>query len=192
MPGGTPAPCRSSWGGSPTGDRGPSSGTGPIPAAPPGWRTDRGSTSSSGAIRSSSWGRTSSGPSAVVSRTCSSSSPPREHAAESFAAENAAGLALDSPTRNYRDDNHKPELVLALSRFEAVCGFRAPRRAAQILEQLGTPLSDRLHSLLVANPSAHGMRAAFRTLIAPTLRPDAVAVEEVVAACARRVDSGTP
>lgn len=117
--------------------------------------------------------------------------PSREHAAESFAAENAAGLALDSPTRNYRDDNHKPELVLALSRFEAVCGFRAPRRAAQILEQLGTPLSDRLHSLLVANPSAHGMRAAFRTLIAPTLRPDAVAVEEVVAACARRVDSGT-
>ncbi|GAB2537684.1 mannose-6-phosphate isomerase, class I [Brachybacterium huguangmaarense] len=116
--------------------------------------------------------------------------PTREHAAESFAAENAAGLALDSPLRNYRDDNHKPELVVALERFEALCGFRTPRRAAAILGGLGTPLTDRLHELLVARPSAQGMRAAFRTLVSPSMRPGPDVVAAVAAACAEREARG--
>ena len=116
--------------------------------------------------------------------------PTREHAAESFAAETAAGLPLDSPLRNYRDANHKPEMVVALTRFTALCGFRTPRRAAAILDGLGTPLTDRLHRLLVDNPTAHGMRAAFRTLIASSMRPPAAAVDEVVEACRARLDAG--
>lgn len=88
--------------------------------------------------------------------------PTREHAAESFAAENAAGLPVDAAERNYRDDNHKPEMVVALERFEALCGFRTPRRAASILDGLGTELTDRLHALLIEHPHAHGMRAADR------------------------------
>ncbi len=116
--------------------------------------------------------------------------PTREHAAESFAAENAAGLALDDPARNYRDDNHKPEMLLAMTRFEAVCGFRTPRRAIQILDGLNTPLTDRLHDLLVASPTAHGMRAAFRTLVSATMRPDAERVSAVAAACAARLEAG--
>ncbi|WP_114853276.1 mannose-6-phosphate isomerase, class I [Brachybacterium sp. YJGR34] len=116
--------------------------------------------------------------------------PTREHARESFAAEDAAGLALDSPLRNYRDDNHKPEMLIALTRFTALCGFRTPRRAAGLLEGLGTDLTDRLHHLLVHNPTAHGMRAAFRTLVSSSMRPSAGAVAEVVAACRARGDSG--
>lgn len=117
--------------------------------------------------------------------------PTREHAAESFAAENAAGLALDSPLRTYRDANHKPEMLVALTRFTALCGFRTPRRAAVILEGLGTDLTDRLHGLLVDNPTAHGMRAAFRTLVSASMRPSAQAVGEVVEACRARADGGT-
>lgn len=117
--------------------------------------------------------------------------PSREHARESFAAENAAGLALDSPRRNYRDDNHKPEMVVALERFEALCGFRTPRRAAAILAGLGTELTDRLHALLVEHPTAHGMRAAFRTLIAPSMRPGPELVAAVAAACRARYEAGT-
>lgn len=97
--------------------------------------------------------------------------PTREHAAESFAAESAAGIALDSPLRTYRDANHKPEMLIALTPFTALCGFRTPRRAAVILDGLGTVLTDRLHRLLVENPTAHGMRAAFRTLVSTSLRP---------------------
>lgn len=116
--------------------------------------------------------------------------PSREHAAESFAAETAAGLPLDSPLRNYRDDNHKPEMLVALTRFTALCGFRTPRRAAGILEGLDTDLTDRLHHLLVTNPTAHGMRAAFRTLVSSSMRPGPGPVTEVVEACRRRVAVG--
>ena len=48
-----------------------------------------------------------------------------------FAKENAAGISLTAPERNYKDDSHKPEILIALTEFEALCGFR-PR--AQLLE----------------------------------------------------------
>ncbi len=116
--------------------------------------------------------------------------PTREHAEESFAAETAAGLPLDSPRRSYRDANHKPEMLIALTRFTALCGFRTPRRAAALCAGLGTDLTDRLHHLLVTTPTAHGMRAAFRTLVSSSLRPESQTVQEVVAACRARVEAG--
>jgi len=43
-----------------------------------------------------------------------------------FARENKAGIALDDPTRNYKDELHKPELIYALSDpFIALAGFRS-------------------------------------------------------------------
>jgi mannose-6-phosphate isomerase len=48
-----------------------------------------------------------------------------------FDRESAAGLALDDPTRNYRDTSHKPELLIALTPFKALCGFRP---TSEILE----------------------------------------------------------
>lgn len=51
--------------------------------------------------------------------------PNREQAIAGFARENALGIPLDAPDRNYRDDEPKPELILALSdTFDALCGFR--------------------------------------------------------------------
>ena len=50
--------------------------------------------------------------------------PSAEQARIGFAAENRAGLAVDDPRRNYRDSWHKPEIVVALSDFEALAGQR--------------------------------------------------------------------
>ena len=51
--------------------------------------------------------------------------PTPEQAAAGFARENAAGIPLDSPERNYKDPYAKPELIYALSpSFDALCGFR--------------------------------------------------------------------
>lgn len=116
--------------------------------------------------------------------------PTREHAAESFAAENAAGLGIEDPRRNYRDDNHKPEMVLALTKFEALCGFRTPRRAQQVLTGLATVLTDRLYGLLREQPTAAGMRAAFRTLVSSTMRPSPDQVADVARASAERLAAG--
>ena len=63
--------------------------------------------------------------------------PSPEQAREGFARENAAGISLDAPNRNYRDDAHKPELIYALSdTFEALCGFRDVEQTIAELETL--------------------------------------------------------
>ena len=67
-----------------------------------------------------------------------------------------------APERSYRDDNHKPELVYALTRFDAMVGFRAPRRAAELLADLDTPLAADLHALLAADPTSTGVRDGVR------------------------------
>lgn len=60
--------------------------------------------------------------------------PTPAQASEGFAAENRAGVPADAPHRNYRDDNHKPEMILALTPFEALCGFREPEAAADLFQ----------------------------------------------------------
>ncbi|MCB5254916.1 MAG: mannose-6-phosphate isomerase, class I [Candidatus Cloacimonadaceae bacterium] len=57
--------------------------------------------------------------------------PSKGQAEIGFARENELGLPLNDPTRNYRDNNHKPELIMALTDFHALCGFRS---YAQIIE----------------------------------------------------------
>ena len=118
--------------------------------------------------------------------------PQIERARKGYAEEEAAGIPLDAPHRNYRDTNHKPELVYALTRFDALCGFRAPRRAAELLGGLDAPLARELHAALLANPTPDGIRAAFTLLLEPATRPSAEAVREVADACAQRLASGSP
>jgi len=62
--------------------------------------------------------------------------PTIEQARDGWARE--AALAADDPTRNYRDDNHKPELIVALSeRFEALSGLRPVEATLRLLAELG-------------------------------------------------------
>ena len=76
--------------------------------------------------------------------------PSPAQAVEGFARENAAGIPLDAPHRNYKDAQHKPELVYAISdRFEALCGFRPVVATRSVIERFGddpliTGLLDRL------------------------------------------------
>ena len=50
--------------------------------------------------------------------------PNREQAKKGFARENHLGIPMDAAERNYRDDNHKPECICALTHFWALNGFR--------------------------------------------------------------------
>jgi mannose-6-phosphate isomerase len=64
--------------------------------------------------------------------------PTADQAAEGFARENALGIPLDAPDRNYRDPHPKPEVIYALSEtFEALCGFRPVEEARELLDTLG-------------------------------------------------------
>ncbi|MCG2617312.1 mannose-6-phosphate isomerase, class I [Terrimonas sp. NA20] len=59
--------------------------------------------------------------------------PSKAAAEKDFAAENAAGVPLDSPQRNYKDTNHKPELMVAMGDFWLLHGFRPPASMKEII-----------------------------------------------------------
>jgi mannose-6-phosphate isomerase len=63
--------------------------------------------------------------------------PNSQQAKDGFHYEQAAGIALDDPARNYKDDSHKPEALIALTRFEALCGFRPRADLIQVFTEFG-------------------------------------------------------
>ncbi|HEY8387254.1 MAG TPA: mannose-6-phosphate isomerase, class I, partial [Parasegetibacter sp.] len=50
--------------------------------------------------------------------------PTKREAEKGFERENLAGIPLSAPQRNYKDDNHKPEIMVALSDFWLLHGFK--------------------------------------------------------------------
>jgi mannose-6-phosphate isomerase len=65
--------------------------------------------------------------------------PNSVQASEGFARENAAGIGLQASDRNYKDDRHKPEMIVALSEFEALCGFKSQKQIRNLLESMLDP-----------------------------------------------------
>ncbi|MDA3938784.1 MAG: mannose-6-phosphate isomerase, class I [Spirochaetia bacterium] len=51
--------------------------------------------------------------------------PTKEQAENGFLTENNKFVPLDAFNRNYKDNNHKPEIICALTTFTAMCGFKA-------------------------------------------------------------------
>ncbi|GAA1665679.1 hypothetical protein GCM10010977_05240 [Citricoccus zhacaiensis] len=70
--------------------------------------------------------------------------PTHEQARTGFAAEEAAGVPDSAPHRNYRDDNHKPEMLVALTPFAALCGFRSARDAGTSFSRLAQVLAENM------------------------------------------------
>jgi mannose-6-phosphate isomerase len=63
--------------------------------------------------------------------------PNPAQAREGFERENAAGIALSAPERNYRDRSHKPEILCPLSPFTAMAGFREREETEELLALAG-------------------------------------------------------
>lgn len=122
--------------------------------------------------------------------------PNKEQAETGYAAEQAAGIAADAPDRNFKDTNHKPELLYALTDFDALTGFKAPTAAAALLGQL-RDRSDRGGVLdgLIADLGSEPERAALRAATQRLLTLDEAAahdvVDAVVAACGEVDDPST-
>jgi len=63
--------------------------------------------------------------------------PSRTDAQRGFADEQARGLTLDDPARSFKDDWPKPEMIVALTPFEALSGFRQPSETLALFDALG-------------------------------------------------------
>lgn len=62
--------------------------------------------------------------------------PNATQAREGFLREQREEVPFDAPHRSYRDPNHKPEVLVALTTVHALCGFRSPSEIAATLDSL--------------------------------------------------------
>lgn len=62
--------------------------------------------------------------------------PGKRQAAKGFEKENRLGIPIDAPNRNYKDDNHKPECICALTPFWALNGFRRVSEILLLMEKI--------------------------------------------------------
>ena len=116
--------------------------------------------------------------------------PSLQQAKEGFARENERGIDVGAPDRNYRDENHKPELVVALSEFHALAGFRDVRETVDLLRVLQVPELDSHLGMIAGQPDSQGLRALFTTWI--TLPESALStlIPAVLAGAIRYLESG--
>lgn len=87
--------------------------------------------------------------------------PSRAQAEAGFEKEGQEGIPVDAPTRNYRDRNHKPEIICARTEFHALSGFRPPEESSALAEALGL---GRELPAFVARLRRGELEAAFRGL----------------------------
>jgi mannose-6-phosphate isomerase len=96
--------------------------------------------------------------------------PNLAQAAHGYAAEEAAGVPFDARHRNYKDPNHKPELICALTPFWALKGFRAPDAISELFGQYNLQCLQDIVAPLTQDAS-NGLETFFRGLMTlPTER----------------------
>lgn len=116
--------------------------------------------------------------------------PTRALAQAGFAAEEAEGIALDAPNRSYKDPNHKPEMVYALTQFDSLVGFRPTAEILRVLAGLDTPLTERMGEQLRARPGFKGIVRMLATLLDESTPVSAGEVAAVVQACREALERG--
>lgn len=89
--------------------------------------------------------------------------PNKKASEEGFAKENAAGIPLDAAERNYKDPNHKPELVFALTPFLAMNAFREFSDIVSLLQPVSGAHTSIAHFL--QEPNAERLSQLFASLL---------------------------
>lgn len=91
--------------------------------------------------------------------------PSKAQAEAGFAREEAAGIPLKAGNRNYKDPNHKPELVFALTPYQAMNGFRAIPAILALFERVSLPALGDLVAGLGASQNEAGLQHFFHQLL---------------------------
>lgn len=105
--------------------------------------------------------------------------PGLDRARAGFVAEESRGLAHSAPTRSYKDANHKPELLVALTTMQALCGFRPPAEALALAGRVSPLLARVLHPLADPGPERDRLAEAFEALASLSPAEVATVVAEV-------------
>jgi mannose-6-phosphate isomerase len=91
--------------------------------------------------------------------------PSKSQAEDGWERENERGIPLEAPERNYKDDNHKPELICALTEFQGLCGFRKIDEILVEFLPLGVKDLEPLVEKLKNSPDSKGLKMFFSSLM---------------------------
>jgi mannose-6-phosphate isomerase len=119
--------------------------------------------------------------------------PTRAQAEAGYAAEQERGLSAGDPNRNYVDDWPKPEILMALTDFEALAGLRDAAEAEQVLAVLvglGAAGLDPVRAELADEPAPATVAAVIGQLLEWPADSRAQLVAEVVEACRAGAEKG--
>lgn len=117
--------------------------------------------------------------------------PSREQAIAGFSRESRAGTPLDAPERTYKDSWPKPEILIALSPFHSLAGFRDPHETAALFAGLG--VADQLESVIGPLTERKGQAAVAEVFLDVLSLDDSrrhLVNETVAAAMHHRDDEG--
>jgi mannose-6-phosphate isomerase len=92
--------------------------------------------------------------------------PNKQQAVEGFARENDQNIAVDVPHRNYRDDNHKPELIYALTPFKAMNGFRPFEEIIRLFSLVENETLAQWLPKLKRTPNSESLKSFYQQLMA--------------------------
>jgi mannose-6-phosphate isomerase len=119
--------------------------------------------------------------------------PDLAQARAGYADEEARGIPLDAPNRNYKDANHKPEMLVALSPFDGLCGFRHPAEAADLIDALGVGDLAPYVDILRAQPEDKALREVLAAVLGADPDEMAATVQAATEAATRLAATpGTP
>ncbi len=114
--------------------------------------------------------------------------PSRSQAEHGYAAEEAAGVPIDSPDRVFKDPYPKPEMVYALTTFDSLVGFRPTAEILRVLAPLDHKVTRSLSADLRAKPGFAGIVRLVERLLADPPSPEEV--REIVDLCRSARDQG--
>ena len=91
--------------------------------------------------------------------------PSKAQAEAGFAKEEAAGIDIKAANRNYKDPNHKPELVFALTPYQAMNGFRAIPAILALFDAMALPALAELTAALRQSQDEAGLQHFFHQML---------------------------
>ncbi|MGL4449465.1 MAG: mannose-6-phosphate isomerase, class I [Shewanella sp.] len=106
--------------------------------------------------------------------------PSKVQAEMGFAQENALGIPLNAANRNFKDPNHKPELVYALTDYQAMNGFRPYAEIIELFQRVNMSVLVDLVSAFAKDQNPQGLQKFFQAMLTLANQDKIAALEQLL------------
>lgn len=118
--------------------------------------------------------------------------PDLTQARHGFAKENRLKIPLSAPNRNYRDDNHKPESICAITPFWALRGFRKISDILSLMEKICPHGMKKELNNLQKQPDSLGLKIFFNALMTMDHKRQTEIIDDAIMNILKRLSEDDP